>query len=59
MSKFVLGETVTDEKGRLAIVRAVYISKEGQQCYALELNGTVNFVEQVKLKKAQAPDLAA
>jgi hypothetical protein len=57
MSKFVLGETVTDEKGRGAIVRAAYLSREGQQHYAVEMNGTVHFMEEDRLTKYQAPEL--
>lgn len=59
MAKFVLGETVTDEKGRAAIVRAAFLTKEGQQSYAIELNGAINFIEEIKLKDAPASDLAA
>ena len=59
MSKFVLGETVTDEKGRGAIVRAAYLSREGQQHYAVEMNGVVHFMEEGRLTKSQALELAA
>lgn len=59
MARFALGETVTDEKGRAAIVRAAFLTKEGQQSYAIELNGAINFIEEIKLKDARASDLAA
>jgi hypothetical protein len=59
MARFALNETVTDEKGRAAIVRAASLTKEGQQSYAIELNGGINFIEEVKLKDAPASDLAA
>jgi hypothetical protein len=59
MARFALGETVTDEKGRIAIVRAAFLAKEGQQSYAIELNGAISFIEGTKLKNAPAVDLAA
>jgi hypothetical protein len=59
MAKFALGETVADEKGRTAIVRAAFLTKEGQQNYAVELNGAISFIEETKLKDAPALDLAA
>jgi hypothetical protein len=58
MSKFVLGETVIDEKGRGGIVRAAYLSREGQQHYAVEMNGVVHFMEEGRLTKYQAGELA-
>jgi hypothetical protein len=59
MARFALNETVTDEKGRAAIVRAAFLTKEGQQSYAIELSGGINVIEEVKLKDAPASDLAA
>jgi len=59
MAKFALGETVTDEKGRAAIVRAAFLTKEGQQSYAIELNGAINFIEEIKLRNTPASNLAA
>jgi hypothetical protein len=59
MAKFALGETVADEKGRIAIVRAAFLTKEGQRSYAIELNSAINFIEETKLKNAPAVDLAA
>jgi hypothetical protein len=58
MAKFALGEAVADEKGRAVIVRAAFLSREGQQQYAVELHGAVNFVEETKLSRPPA-DLAA
>ena len=59
MAKFVLGETVADERGRIAIIRAAFLTKEGQQNYAIELNGAISFIEEAKLKQAAALDVAA
>jgi hypothetical protein len=59
MARFALGETVTDERGRAAIVRAAFLTKDGQQSYAIELNGAINFIEETKLKGAPPSELAA
>jgi hypothetical protein len=59
MAKFALGETVADEKGRTAIIRAAFLTKERQQNYAIELNGAISFIEETKLKSAPALGLAA
>ncbi|MBU6464402.1 MAG: hypothetical protein KGL35_29340 [Bradyrhizobium sp.] len=59
MAKFTLGETVANEKGRKVIIRAAFQSKEGQQQYAVELHGAINFVEETKLADVPRADLAA
>jgi hypothetical protein len=59
MAMFALGEAVADEKGRTAIVRAAFLSKEGQQHYAVEQRGVINFVEEGKLNGAASADRAA
>jgi hypothetical protein len=58
MTKFALGEAVVD-KGRVAVVRATFLSKEGQRNYAIELNGAINFIEEDRLTKAPVSHLAA
>jgi hypothetical protein len=56
MAKFALGEIVADEKGRTAIVRAVFQTKEGQQQYAVELLGAISFVEETRLASVTPTD---
>jgi hypothetical protein len=58
MTKFALGEAVVD-KGRVAIVRATFLNREGQRNYAIELNGAINFIEEDRLSKAPGSNLAA
>lgn len=59
MAMFALGEAVADEKGRTAIVRAKFLSKEGQQHYVVEQHGAINFVEERKLAVASPAHRAA
>jgi hypothetical protein len=59
MAMFALGEAVADEKGRMAIVRAAFLSREGQQHYAVEQHGAINFVEERKLTGAAPADRTA
>ena len=45
MRKFALGDVVNSDKGRRGVVRAAYLSKEGQQFYAVEKDGTMDYLE--------------
>ena len=59
MKKFALGDVVNSDKGRRGIVRAIFRSKEGQQLYAIEKDGTLDFVEEARLSPAPRIELAA
>ena len=59
MAKFALGEVVADDKRRTFTVRAAFLSKEGQQHYAVEMDGVINFVEEAKLMGAPSTEIAA
>ena len=59
MAKFALGKPVADEKGRTVTIRAAFLSKEGQQHYAVEFNGAISFVEEARLANPRPPELAA
>ncbi|MDE2376562.1 hypothetical protein [Bradyrhizobium sp.] len=59
MAKFALGDVVNSDKGRRGIVRAVFKSKEGQQCYAVEKDGAMDFLEEDRLTPAPRVELAA
>lgn len=59
MAKFRLGDVVNSDKGRRGIVRAIFTSREGQQCYAVERDGTLDFLEQDRLSPAPRVELAA
>ncbi|MGV7219013.1 hypothetical protein [Bradyrhizobium sp. UFLA05-112] len=59
MAKFALGDVVNSEKGRRGVVRAVYKSREGRQCYAVEKDGAMDFIEEERLTAAPRVELAA
>jgi hypothetical protein len=58
MDKFNWAKLLLTRKGRKVIIRAAFQSKEGQQQYAVELRGAINFVE-TKLADVPRADLAA
>ena len=59
MKKFALGDVVNSDKGRRGVVRAAYRSKEGQQFYAVEKDGTIDHLEEDRLTLAPRVELAA
>lgn len=59
MAKFGLGDVVNSDRGRRGIVRAVFKSREGQQFYAVEKDGTMDFLEEERLTPAPRVELAA
>ena len=59
MAKFALGDVVNSEKGRRGVVRAAYRSREGQQFYAVEKDGAMDFFEEERLTLAPRVELAA
>jgi hypothetical protein len=59
MKKFALGDVVNSDKGRRGVVRAAYRSKEGQQFYAVEKDGAMDYLEEDRLSPAPRVELAA
>ena len=59
MAKFTLGDVVNSDKGRRGVVRAVFKSREGQQFYAVEKDGAMDFLEEERLTLAPRVELAA
>ncbi|TPQ28751.1 hypothetical protein C2U70_29095 [Bradyrhizobium guangdongense] len=59
MKKFALGDVVNSDKGRRGVVRAAYRSREGQQFYAVEKDGAMDFFEEARLSLAPRVELAA
>ena len=59
MKKFALGDVVNSDKGRRGVVRAAYLSKEGQQFYAVEKDGAIDHLEEDRLTLAPRVELAA
>jgi hypothetical protein len=59
MAKFALGDVVNSDKGRRGVVRAAFKSREGQQFYAVEKDGAMDFFEEERLTPAPRVELAA
>lgn len=59
MRKFALGDVVNSDKGRRGVVRAAFKSREGQQFYAVEKDGAVDYLEEDRLSPAPRVELAA
>ncbi|KGJ66866.1 hypothetical protein BJA5080_08369 [Bradyrhizobium diazoefficiens SEMIA 5080] len=59
MRKFALGDVVNSDKGRRGVVRAAYKSREGQQFYAVEKDGAMDYLEEDRLSPAPRVELAA
>ena len=59
MRKFALGDVVNSDKGRRGVVRAAYRSKEGQQFYAVEKDGAMDYLEEDRLTPAPRVEPAA
>jgi hypothetical protein len=59
MAKYAVGDVVTkDTRGRL-VVRAIFITIEGQLRYAVEDEGALDFVEEARLSPLPTSHLAA
>jgi hypothetical protein len=59
MAKFAIGDVVKKDKGRNGTVRAIFTTMAGELCYAVEHEGALDFVEEVKLSDSAKTDLAA
>jgi hypothetical protein len=49
MTKFKIGEMVTKTKGGTGVIRAIFTTIDGEQRYAVENEGALDFVEEKKL----------
>ena len=59
MKKFALGDVVNSDKGRRGVVRSAFRSKQGQQFYAVEKDGAMDYLEEERLTPAPRVELAA
>jgi hypothetical protein len=59
MTKFKIGERVKKTKGGTGLIRAIFTTIDGEQCYAVENDGALDFVEEKKLSAIPPTDLAA
>jgi hypothetical protein len=59
MTKFKIGETVKKTKGGVGTIRAIFTTMDGEQCYAVENECALDFVEEAKLSAISRADLVA
>ena len=59
MAKFAIGDVVRKDRGRTGTVRAIFTTTAGEQCYAVEDEGALDFVEEAKLSDSSKTSLAA
>ena len=59
MARFKLGDVVKKERGGLAVIRAVFVNKDGLQMYAVEKDGSFDFVDEPRLSLEEITELAA
>jgi hypothetical protein len=59
MTKFKIGEMVKKTKGGTGLIRAIFTTIDGDQCYAVENEGALDFIDEKKLSAIPRPDLAA
>jgi hypothetical protein len=59
MKRFKVGDTVKKTKGGVGTIRAIFTTIDGEQCYAVENEGALDFVEETKLATVSQGDLAA
>jgi hypothetical protein len=59
MAKYAIGDVVKNDNGGRGVVRATFSTLAGGLCYAVENEGTIEFIEEAKLSPSTNTDLAA
>jgi hypothetical protein len=59
MAKFALGDVVRKNGGCDGVVRAIFTTKDGELTYAVEKEGTLDFLDETKLSHQRESELAA
>ena len=59
MSKYAIGDVVKKHHGCSAVVRAIFMTIDGELRYAVENEGALDFVEEASLSASPKTDLAA
>jgi hypothetical protein len=59
MAKYAIGDVVKKDNGRSAVVRAIFMTIDGELRYAVENEGALDFVEEASLSASPKTDLAA
>jgi hypothetical protein len=58
MASYAIGEMVKKSKGGTGVIRAIYTTMEGEQRYAIEDEGALDFVDEASLSRVSKTDLA-
>jgi hypothetical protein len=59
MASYRIGETVKKAKGGTGVVRAIFTTMEGEQRYAVENEGALDFIVESSLSPVPLKNLAA
>jgi hypothetical protein len=59
MAGYRIGETVKKAKGGIGVVRAIFTTMDGEERYAVENEGALDFVDEANLSPASQANLAA
>ena len=59
MAKYAIGDVVKKDNGRSAVVRAIFMTIDGELRYAVENEGALDFAEEARLSASPKTDLAA
>jgi hypothetical protein len=59
MTDYRIGETVRKANGGNGVIRAIFLTMEGERRYAVENDGALDFVDEVSLAPTSRADLAA
>jgi hypothetical protein len=59
MSKYAIGDVVKMHHGGSAVVRAIFMTIDGELRYAVENEGALDFVEEASLSASPKTDFAA
>jgi hypothetical protein len=59
MAGYKIGDTVKKAKGGTGVIRAIFTTLDGGECYAVENEGALEFVEEASLSPVLRVDLAA
>jgi hypothetical protein len=59
MAGYRIGETVKKAKGGTGVIRAIFTTMDGEQRYAVENEGALDFLDEANLSPVSQADMAA
>jgi hypothetical protein len=59
MAGYKFGDSVKKAKGGSGVIRAIFMTMEGEQRYAVENDGALDFVDEANLSPVSQAELAA